>query len=179
MGRIAIIICFICFYITSFAQVKEPQSDFWDRTFIGGSFGLAFGTYTFIDISPVLGYRITENFSVGAGPIYQYFRDKSYTPDYKTSVYGGSLMARQVFLENFFVQGEFQLLNLDALYINSNNEFDLQRTNVPILLIGGGYIQRFSGNSGLLLSLMYDVVGDINSPYPNDLLIRAGVVFGL
>ena len=88
-------------------------------------------------------------------------------------------MARQVFLENFFAQTEFQLLNLETPYFVNANEVDFRRSNIPVLLIGGGYIQRFSGNSGLLLSLMYDVIGDVYSPYPNDLLIRAGVVFGL
>ena len=36
----------------------DPQ-----RLFFGGNFGLTFGNFTFINVSPVVGYRLTDKFS--------------------------------------------------------------------------------------------------------------------
>ena len=41
-----------------------------DRIFYGGNLGLQFGTITFIDASPLIGYRLTDKLSLGTGISY-------------------------------------------------------------------------------------------------------------
>ena len=56
-------------------QYKKNNQNF-KRFFFGGDFWLSFGTNAYINVSPMVGYRITERFSAGVGPIYIYEMDK-------------------------------------------------------------------------------------------------------
>ena len=44
------------------AEEDVPEKKGFDpsRLFFGGNFGLTFGNFTFINVSPVVGYRITQ-----------------------------------------------------------------------------------------------------------------------
>jgi hypothetical protein len=144
-----------------------------EKVFLGGTAGLQFGTSTFIDISPLVGYRFTESFSAGVGGTYQYFRYKTQVYSLETNVYGGRVFGRYFFLENFFAHTEYEVLNLEA--------FDLtptQRVNVGSLLAGGGLIQRFGNNSGVTLMVLYNFTESYYTPYRNP-IIRVGFIFGL
>ena len=48
------------------AQREEPAS-FMDKLFLGGNFGLQFGTVTNIEFSPLVGYHITNRLAGGVG----------------------------------------------------------------------------------------------------------------
>jgi hypothetical protein len=50
-----------------------------DRLFVGGNFGLSFGNYTFINVSPQLGYRFNRFLAAGAGVNLQYVGIKQNT----------------------------------------------------------------------------------------------------
>ena len=56
---------------SSFAQKNTDSKFYW-----GGNLGLMFGTYTIIDISPEVGYKVTERFHVGTGLTYTYYKYK-------------------------------------------------------------------------------------------------------
>jgi long-subunit fatty acid transport protein len=43
------------------------------RLYVGGNFGLGFGTLTSIDVSPMIGYNINRHFSGGVGATYMYY----------------------------------------------------------------------------------------------------------
>ena len=130
MKKIILAITLSFFFSVSFAQVegvevekpqeetqkeekKEDQKDDDDdekiplieRFYFGGNLGASFGTITFIDVSPMIGYRITPKFSVGVGATYQYWKDSRYTPDFKQSIYGGRLFSRYVIAEDFLGAG--------------------------------------------------------------------------
>lgn len=77
--------------------------------FTGGSFGLQFGTITAIDISPILGYRFTENIVAGIGATYQYYRNGRYIPAVQTDIYGGRTFVRFYFLQKLFLHGKLNL----------------------------------------------------------------------
>jgi hypothetical protein len=66
-------------------QEKSATPSFRQRLFFGGNFGLQFGTYTDIQISPIVGYWLLPRVAVAAGPTYRYMKD-SYD---RTAVYGG------------------------------------------------------------------------------------------
>ena len=72
--------------LTCFAQFEQDKPSFKDRLFFGGGFGLTVGSVTHVDISPMVGYRITDRFSAGIGLSYQYYKYPAY--NIKTSIYG-------------------------------------------------------------------------------------------
>ena len=99
---------------------------FKERLFYGGNFWLQWGTVTFIDVSPVVGYRVNERFSMGPGLVYNYYKERIYYSynsnlynfDYKTNVYGGKIFGQftvrgkiktSTGLEDYSLIGKFQV----------------------------------------------------------------------
>lgn len=160
------------------AQAPPNREKFWDKVYFGGNFGLQFGDQTVIDINPLMGYRLTEKFSVGVSATYIYYRFKdptNYYPTYSTNIYGGSVFTRYYFLENIFGQVEGELLNLEVPDYFLNRYV---RTNVFGFYVGGGYRQPIGDRSSLNILLLYNLNEDRNSPYQNP-IIRVGFGFGI
>lgn len=159
---------------------SKPKKPFSDRIFIGGNVALSFNNFYFvIGASPIVGYRVTENWSVGVGASYYYYKDNYY--NYSTSIYGGLLMSRYIVYRGLFVEGNFELNNQDALTIVDPiaQTYTLERAWIPSLLLGGGYSQSIGGNSAFFISILYDVIQNPNSQYYRIPVIRAGVGIGL
>jgi len=154
---------------------------FKERITIGGDLGLSFGNQlTYIRIAPVLGYIVSPKLTVGAGPSFQYWEDKRFIPALETTIYGGSTFGRFFVIEQLFLQAEFEVLNLEEINFSPGGDFsNRNRVTIPVFFVGGGFSQRTAGGSGFFVSLMYDIIGDLNSPYPNDLVLRVGGFIGL
>lgn len=161
-----LIILLVC-SATNFAQ-----NNINNRIYFGGNLGLQFGTYTYIDISPLIGYKLTEKLSVGTGVTYIYFRDNFY--DYNTSIYGGRLFSRYRLLENIFTHVEYEVLSREVYDIN----WDLKRVNVNSFFVGGGYQQMIGGNASLNILVLWNLNETAYSPYQNP-IIRVGFGIGL
>lgn len=133
--------------------------------------GAQFGTVTFIDVSPLLGYKITDKIGAGIGATYQYYhyRDKFY--DFETNVYGGRVFGRYLFTDYLFAHVEYEYLNLEAF------DFNRRRVDVESLLAGGGYVQRVSDNVSIVAMLLYNFTESVYTPYTNP-IIRVGVNIG-
>ena len=154
---------------------KQPQSPrFWDKVFFGGNLGLQFGTVTFIEVSPLMGYRITDKISAGFGITYQYYHYQDRTTDFQTNVYGGRVFGRYMFTDYLFGHVEYEFLNLEAF------DFYPQRRRVDVesLLAGGGYMQRIGNNSAIVAMILYNFTESNYTPYQNPIL-RIGVNIGL
>lgn len=168
----------VVFTMGAIAQSDDAgKGRFWDKIALGGNLGLQFGKVTFIDISPTITYRVTDNFQVGTGFIYQFirFRDYYYAgQDYKTYIVGGKVFTRYFIWQDLFLHAEYQLLNLEGWDIG----IGYHRTNVNIGLVGGGYRQAIGTNSFLYISILYDFIGDPNSPYINP-ITQVGFSIGL
>ena len=157
------------------------------RFYLGGTGGLSFGSVTYIEVAPLVGYKVTDRFSIGVNPKYTFIHFKPsyngqfYSQDYKTSIYGGSFFARYFILDNVFLSGEYEVNNFEALVTLPNyGGYELRRMSIGSLLVGGGYFQRFSDSgSGFSIQVLYDVLQNPYSPYYGIPVIRAGVVFGL
>lgn len=154
-----------------------------DRIYFGGNLGLQFGNQTYIDISPLVGYKLTEKFSAGFGVTYIYYRLKqeytngsqTLTYKYETNIYGGRVFARYFFIESLFAHVETELLNLEVYDPIMNTE---QRKNILSPFIGGGYVQRIGDHSGIYLMLLYNINETPDSPYTNP-VIRIGINIGI
>lgn len=155
---------------------------FKERMVFGGDLGLSFGDVTYVRVAPLIGYLVSDRFTVGGGPSYQYWRIRSvnqFGPQSReTTIWGMNTFARFFLLESLFVQSDFEILNLKSSFRDQGSFFEEEvfRVNVPVWLVGAGYMQR-SGRGGFMIGAFYDLIQDRNSPYGRDLILRAGVFF--
>jgi hypothetical protein len=145
-----------------------------DRWQIGGDFALNFGTVTYVNLSPRLGYRINGQLTLGAGVVYNYLKDNR-LKGFEFSNYGGLIFANYAIVPEFILVSEYQSLSVERFSEFNNTKF---RTPVDVLFIGAAYRLQFGGNSFGYISLLYDVFEDINSPYSNPYL-GGGIIFTL
>ena len=176
------------------AKPVKPEEGFsWDRVIVGGNFGLLFGNTTVVDISPLIGYKITERFIAGVGGTYIYFGlkfkegDRVYIDgiltnlkeDYTFSAthYGGRVFTRYFILDNIFAHGEYEVLNLEIFKQFSIKES--ARITIGSVLLGGGYAGEIGANSQWFIMLLYNFNESYYSQflYPNP-IIRVGMAFG-
>lgn len=188
INRIARIALLILIPLGAFAQsdstavennntrTRKPLSD---RIFVGGNAALTFGTITYIGVAPIVGYKMTDNWLVGVGGSYYYYRDNFY--DFSTSIYGGLLMTRYLVYKGLFAEADFEENNQLAVNIVDPiaGTFTLERKWIPSLLLGGGYSQELGARSAFFISILYDVIQNPNSQYYRRPVIRAGIGFGL
>ncbi|MBL7925173.1 MAG: hypothetical protein JNL88_13305 [Bacteroidia bacterium] len=184
MRKSTLILCLLLFPVFLRAQEnapaapvkeKEARRPLKDRLFFGGNLGLSFGTLTYINVSPVIGYRLTEKFGAGLGPVYTYYsdnRDRRYK--YETHMYGGRTFAQYQVMENVLLYSEYELINMevpDLLFTK------LIRKNISSLFVGGGYAQNIGGRTSLSLMVLFNVIEGDYRIYENP-VIRTGINVG-
>jgi len=177
--------------LSAIAQDNENSNSlkdtpFKERLYVGGDLGLSFGSITFININPIVGYRIDKKWSAGIGAKYIYYRERfpEYNWEYSNYMYGGSVFARYLLGKSLLAQAEFESLNAESRDFLSPT---WTRKWVPIGFLGAGYRQGI-GNTYLQILLLYDIINDRNSPYRSEYLLgssnipvilRGGIVIGL
>jgi hypothetical protein len=147
-----------------------------ERFYVGGYLGLQFGTYTSIDISPLLGYRITPDFNVGIGLLYTY-TSFDYGPpvgQHGYSSWGGRLSTNYTLFNLISLGVEYQYRTVE-LYNSFENSFQNQGVNV--LFLGGGFRQKVGRNTFMFIMAYYDILQEQYTPYPN-VVFRIGVSAG-
>jgi long-subunit fatty acid transport protein len=157
-----------------YEKPKEKPS-FKDKIFFGGGLGLQFGTITAIEVSPIVGYKVTERFHTGVGFKYSYFKYKDYTPTIDFSAYSGSVFTRFFITESLFAYAEVEALNTEVLAI-SNSTIEWKRKWIDSYFIGAGYFQRLGQRSGVYLLLLWNLNETELSPYTNPVM-RIGLSF--
>jgi len=196
--RIIFIIAFLVCSYTIFAQVEEPvqiegkkkpvqeKPKFSDRLIFGGDIGLSVGTYTYINISPAVGYRVTDRLTAGLGPIYIYENYKNY--NLKSSMYGAKVITSFTVLRgtdinpnfqigNFILHMENEVLNVEPLmYDQFGQPVFAGRLWIDNFLIGGGLSQPISSKFNVSVLILWDVTNNIYSPYTNP-VFRIGFGF--
>ena len=139
-------------------------------------------------ISPMIGYRFTDNFLAGVGLGYQYYKyvsyiDNNYNNYYSTdNIIYPSVWARYFVYRNFFVDATFEydfISQTDPLDNYGNFVKTTTNIDVPCMLMGVGYKWALSGRVSFFGEIMYDVIQNINSPYYGQIVPRAGISAGL
>jgi len=155
---------------------NEMNKPAYNRVYYGGKIGLSIGTYFRVAVSPLIGYRLTPKFSVGAKIGYEYIRDKRYSDTLVSSNYGGSVFTRYRMHPRAFAQAEFAYLS----YQYKVSENLSERSWIPFLLVGAGYIQPLSPKTSLIITVLVDVLQDEKSPYKAwDPVVTLGIEVGL
>lgn len=158
-----------------------------EKLFLGGNFGLTFGDYTLINISPQLGYRFTDFFAAGVGLNGQYvsIRERYSNGDtYSKSsrgvvglnVFGRVYPIRNIMLQ---VQPEANYVFGKDKYFDSDPPqiFKSDASIAPSLLLGAGAVFP-SGRGAMIISIFYDVLQDKNSPYGKRPIYNFGYTIG-
>lgn len=142
----------------------RSRPKFSSRLFGGGDLGLQFGTFTVINLAPVIGYKATEKLGIGVGPIYTYVNDKTYSPAYETSMFGGRVFGQYKATENILLYSEYQVVNAEVL-----DDFTYKpiRRDIPVWFVGGGYVSPIGRNSAFMLMVLFDLIEDPYSYYQN------------
>lgn len=156
---------------------KDPTSSFGRRFTFGGNIGMQFGAQTFIEFSPKVAYRVTDELLVGGGIKYIYIKEDwdkiyGYGGINETSIYGGSIFSNYLLFDNFFPHVEIELLNFQY-YDLANNE--VKRKWISSFFVGAGYRQKVGANSFVQIMLLYNLNYQTPSPYSVPYVYRIGI----
>jgi hypothetical protein len=145
------------------------------RLYFGGGIGLSFGTVDYIELAPMVGYRVTPDFNLGLGVFYRYRKDSRYEEDVTTNDYGGNLFAQYQVVPTLFLHGEVEYVDYEFIL----PDLDTMRESDTSLLAGLGYGWPVGGSSVYFLALYnfsYDE-GNLTNPYDSPWVFRIGVTF--
>jgi hypothetical protein len=180
-----IMILFIISFLVSYGQNRREETPpLRDRIFFGGSFGLQLGTYTSIEINPVIGIRLLPRLSIAAGPGYEYLQYQKISTSI-FSVRGYLQFAVLQDIDRFIPLGvhssivfhaEDELLNLDSQYWKANVTQRDNRFFVNSLLIGGGLSQQIGRKGSFNILVLWVVTDSVYDIYNNP-EIRIGFTF--
>ena len=161
------------------------------RLFFGGNFGLSFGNYTLINISPQVGYRFNNYFAAGIGINAQYsqFRDRYNGETISRESYGVAGMnifgrfypIRQGFVQ---LQPEMNYIWGKYKYYPTDVEYSLNGKILPSLLAGAGAVLPVGGAVNMIISAQYDLLYKASSnsnpgtPYGNRVFYSIGFNIG-
>lgn len=141
---------------------------------------LSFGTRTYIEVAPMVGYYINNRLAVGLGPHYIYQSQRAYPPypGYDTHAYGLKGFVRFSIITNaeqflpiklfsdLFAHVEYEGLSLEkSIYIPPYTEDG--RFIYQGLLVGGGFSQRVGMYNSVSFMVLWDVNETTYSPYSN------------
>lgn len=162
----------------------EKKKETLNRLRIGGNFGLQFGNYTYINISPTVGYMVVKKrLELGAGPIFIYQRYRYYSSysSFALSffVYGADVYARGFLYKGLYLEARYDPVNKPSYY-----NLD-KRIWVQHLLLGAGYAAPIGKIGVFNISLSYNVLDNDESIYQGTfsdkipLIINMGFGFGV
>lgn len=149
---------------------ENGKPSFFDRVYFGG--GMSFssgvsgtaGRYTYIGLYPIVGYMVTNQFSVGSAITYQHY---SY-PDVGQTIdqYGISPFMRYNFGQ-VFVYSEYMILNSASYDPNSPRKIYNRWLN------GIGYQQPLGKRGAINAMALYDVLySQSNTIFPSPWVFR-------
>jgi hypothetical protein len=177
---------FIISLLMAWSTCAFSQTMFGDtfksKIYVGGNFGLNFGTISMLELSPMAGFNFTERLSAGLGFSYIYFSDNRFSPSLRFNMLGGRTFARFLISDQFFFHAEYERMSFkDMVFLPGASTSVLKRVWVPAIPIGLGYRSQVGANSFFTINLLYDVLSkdNVNTLYPGGLLYRMGFIIGL
>jgi len=154
------------------AQVNQEPS-IWDKFVFGGGAGFNFGNNTNIFLAPQVGYKVSDDWTVGGGYMYNYTRWNRIwngirweEVNFENQVHGPNIFTNLSFFETLFVGTQVEYLNHDVYIYNFNTGgFDITNEWTPVWFLQGGYMQKLGNKGQMLLGMRINVLHDVDSPY--------------
>lgn len=164
-------------------QQREPEArNHKGKFFLVPELWLAFGTTTYVELSPMLGYHLTERISTGFGPHYIYLSQRAIPVNphsYHTHVYGVKGFARLALItqaekylpvnlfSDIFAHVEYEGMSLEKAYYYSPSYPDDGRFIYHGLMVGGGLIQDIGPRNSVSIMVLWNLNESSRSPYSN------------
>jgi hypothetical protein len=175
-------------------NTEEVKGWDWSKARMGGVFGLQFGNFTSVELSPNFAYNVIERLQVGVGFKFLYLsrrgtyfdpRNPSVVyPPFKTTMYGPSVFTRVMIWDRLFAHLEYEMINKERFYPLTPADFDT-RINVHHLLLGGGYALQMGNAGDMYITILFDVINDRESIYRGNfgigrvpVILKLGFGFG-
>ena len=161
------------------------------RLFFGGNGFLSLGTYTDIEVSPIVGYWVTPRFAPGIGAKYEYLSTTYYGPRISTNVFGGTVFADYLLIKNLnklfekmrsnvgiMAHAEYECLSLDNSYFGFTDQSPTGRFLQQNFYIGPGIRQPIGENSSFYVLILFNLNAnsEFNS-YSSNPVFRIGFTF--
>lgn len=126
-------------------------------------------------LSPLVGWKITDAFSLGVQFTYQSIKGKTIingvSRDANEKVIGLRGFSRYKIIDNVFAHIEYESLN----YKFNGNE----KESYNAFLVGGGYSESVGGSAALYAIVLYNLDYSANTSfYTTPLVTRLGITFG-
>lgn len=161
----------------TFSQYRPSSAggnggDISEKVYFGGGGGFSGGNqFTSISLSPLVGYKITEEFSAGVQITYQFTK----LGDFTASNYGGGPFGLYAFSDKIFAYSQFEYLNVQPLLVGGGKADRLDFTS---FFVGLGYNEPIGRNVAFQIIGLYNLMyGDgTNSPYNSPIQFRVGIV---
>ncbi len=173
-----------------FAQYSEPETDGGgldkSKLFVGGNFGINFGNYTLINVSPQLGYRFNKYFAAGAGVNFIYSSLRTDYSDgsrerYNQGVAGLNIFGRVYPIPEILLQVQPELNytwgKLKESGVNYSNTYKLESKFIPSLLLGAGGALP-AGPGAFIVMAQYDILQQDRNPYGDKIFFSFGYNIG-
>jgi hypothetical protein len=172
---VALVACIVAVVNTPAAaqDLSASRTSSPSPVYYGGSIGLGFGNGFRIGVFPLVGVRVTPQFSLGAQVGYEYANYNE--PDADASNYGGAVFARYRIIPQLYLHGEGRYVNYELFDVADAST----REWVPFILLGGGFVQRVSARTSAYVEVLFDVLQNDRSPYDSwEPSIRVGMAVG-
>jgi hypothetical protein len=153
------------------------ESPLMQKLYFGCNLALRFYSYAgynvfYYDVSPNVGYKITDKFSAGVQIIYNNTIETYGKASASYSIIGGGVFARFLVLKWFFLQLEYDILTTPPSYQFGKRAISDEK------LAGVGFKRNFTDKVSYYVTLMYDINPTLNSPYYySPLVYRIGVAY--
>jgi Uncharacterized protein conserved in bacteria (DUF2219) len=154
------------------------------KLYYGGSFGFDFSNGWLLEISPLVGYKVGNGFSLGANASFRYLSAvlmSKYGQSYNSTNFTGSagVFARKKLNAHFFAQAEAAMVLYDMpmydgrlVRLNAENKTAAEREWQPALPLGMGFTS--GDRTSFNIIALYDVLYQDGTPKPSAWTLRMG-----
>lgn len=159
------------------SEVPGAKPNWMERITLGGNFGLSLGNPTYINLAPLVGYRVTDKFTAAGGVTYIYSRVRDvYGQSFSSSIYGGRANVQYAIIPRFAPIVEYEALNVAYLRDTDVGVVEARRW-IGNPMVGATVLFPIGRRSNFGLTALYNLNYTANqaySPYGSPWVIRAG-----
>jgi hypothetical protein len=152
------------------------QSGAWkEKLFFGGGVGASFGDIDYVEVSPMVGYRLTPRLSTGLSVFYRWKNDERFNASIDTEDWGASFFGQLGLFRAFFAHAEYEYVDYEYQTLSGIG------SDTDTNLLAGLGINRGGRRSGVYALALYNFDYDEDDPlepYDSPWVYRVGVSVG-